>query len=267
MATYGQINAENITSSTGGVISPNITSLRNRIINGAGLIDQRNAGSAVTNGNGTTYFVDRWMVYDGNGGSHFSIGQNLNSVTPPTGFKSYIGIKTTSAVSASATNNFTLTQYIEGYNVNDLTWGTANAKTVSISFWVQSSLTGTFAVMMSSETYDAQYVATYSIPVANTWTYITVTVPGPTIGTWSVTNGRGIDLRFDLGMGSNYAGTAGAWTASNIYTVTGATSVVGTSGATFYITGVQLEVGAQATSFDYRPYGTCLLYTSDAADE
>jgi len=262
MATYGQINAENITSSTGGVISPNITSLRNRIINGAGTISQYNGSTATTNTAGSYYFMDRWLVYDGSGGSHFSVGQNKGGVTPPTGFTNYIGINVTSAVSASASNNFSLQQQIEGFNIADLAWGTASAKTVTLSFWVYSSLTGTFGGSLRDNGADYFYPFSFSIPVANTWTQISITITGATGGTWLTNNGRGIGVLFDLGLGSSFQGTGGAWTTNSYYTVTGATPLVGTNGANYYITGVQLEVGAQATSFDYRPYTTELALCS-----
>ena len=230
------------------------STMKNRVINGDMRIDQRNNGANTVNGGGTTYFLDRWMTYDASGGSHLAVQQNMNSVTPPPGFTNYLGIKVVSAVSASGTNNFTLTQYIEGYNTSNLAWGSSNAKTVTLSFWVQSSLTGNFAVMMSSENYDAQYVASYTISQANTWTFVSITIPGPTIGAWSTGNSRGIDLRFDLGMGSNFLGTTNNWTSSTIYTFSGATPLVGTLGATLYITGVQFEVGSTATTFDFRHY-------------
>ena len=233
MATYGQINAENITSSTGGVISPNITSLRNRIINGAGTISQYNGSTATTNTAGSYYFMDRWLVYDGSGGSHFSVGQNKGGVTPPTGFTNYIGINVTSAVSASASNNFSLQQQIEGFNIADLAWGTASAKTVTLSFWVYSSLTGTFGGSLRDNGADYFYPFSFSIPVANTWTQISITITGATGGTWLTNNGRGIGVLFDLGLGSSFQGTGGAWTTNSYYTVTGATPLVGTNGANY----------------------------------
>ena len=243
----------------GTIGAGNASIMKNRIINGAMVIDQRNAGASVTNGAGTYYFIDRFNTYDGSGGSHFSLGQNLGGVTPPTGYQTYMGVKTTSAVSASAGNNFSLNQYIEGFNINDLNWGTANAQTVTISFWVQSSLTGTFCGVLQSDNSNAFYVYNYTISSANTWTYVTATIPGPTIGTWNTnTNGRGINVRWDLGYGSSFAGTANTWSASAVLTTTGAQKVVGTLNATFYITGVQLEVGSSATGFEYVNYQTSL---------
>ena len=147
-------------------------------------------------------------------------------------------------------------QFIEGYNIADLGWGTAQAKTVTLSFQVYSSLTGTFGGALQNDGQNRSYPFTYSIPVANTWTTISITIAGDTTGTWLTTNGRGIAVWFGLGVGSANSGTAGSWAGAGYYSATGATSVVGTSGATFYITGVQLEVGLNATGFEYRQYGT-----------
>jgi len=230
---------------------------KNRIINGAMVIDQRNAGASITptTTGANTYTLDRWS-FQPSQASKVSIQQNAGSVTPPVGFKNYLGATVLSAVTVGAGDYFVLGQGIEGYNIADLGWGTANAKTVTLSFWVYSSLTGSFGGSLTNASGTRSYPYLYSVPVANTWTQISITIPGETTGTWITNNGGGIYLYFSLGMGSTYSGTAGAWVSANYDSATGAVSVVGTSGATFYITGVQLEVGTQATSFDYRPYTT-----------
>jgi hypothetical protein len=230
---------------------------RNRIINGAMVIDQRNAGASVTitDTSNLTYTLDRWTAY-GSAASKFSVQQNAGSVTPPVGFINYFGATSLSAYSVVSGDSFTIQQAIEGLNVSDLAWGTANAQTVTLSFWVRSSLTGTFGGSLRNSGVTRSYPFSYTISSANTWEYKTVTIAGDTSGTWLTTNGIGIRLCFSIGSGSTFSGTAGAWAGSNFTSVTGATSVVGTNGATFYITGVQLEVGSTATSFDYRPYGT-----------
>jgi len=243
----------------GGAISSNavtpVVGMKNRIINGACVIDQRNAGASVTPASNPTYTLDRW-VYTYSQNSKFSVQQNAGSVTPPAGFTNYIGFTSLAATSLGSTDYFILRQMVEGFNTADLAFGTASAKTITLSFWVRSSLTGTFGGAISNSGESRNYPFTYTISSANTWEQKSVTIAGDTSGTWLTTNGIGIELSIGLGVGSTYSGTAGAWSSSLFVGATGATNVAGTNGATFYITGVQLEVGSTATSFDYRPYGT-----------
>ena len=224
---------------------------KNRIINGAMVIDQRNAGASVTPTDGQ-YTLDRWTFYL----SQASKLTAQQSATVPAGFKNSLLVTSSSAYSVGSGEQFTLTQPIEGLNVYDLAWGTASAKTITLSFQVYCSLTGTFGGSIRNNGTDRSYPFSYSIPVANTWTSISITITGDTSGTWLTTNGVGMFVGFSLGAGSTVSTTAGAWVAGNYKGVTGQVNVVGTSGATFYITGVQLEKGSTATSFDYRPYGT-----------
>jgi hypothetical protein len=238
------------------VSAQNTFGFKNRIINGAMVIDQRNAGASGTTAN--VYTVDRWF-YNATQVSKGTWQQNAGSVTPPAGFKNYLGFTSSSAYSVVAGDYFAFQQVIEGYNIADLAWGTANAKTVTLSFWVYSSLTGTFGGAFQNSGLGQSYPFTYSIPVANTWTQISITIVGSTSSTWLSTNGAGLYVVLSLGAGSTWSGTAGAWTSTPAFTATGATSVVGTNGATFYITGVQLEAGKIATPFDYRDYGRELI--------
>jgi hypothetical protein len=235
------------------------TGFKNRIINGDMRIDQRNNGASVTIPfTNAQYTLDRWAVQSSQA-SKFSLQQNAGSVTPPAGFTNYLGITSLSAYSLGATDYFDLYQNIEGFNTADLAWGTASAATVTLSFWVRSSLTGTFAGSLRNSTGARSYPFTYTISAANTWEKETITIAGDTTGTWVTNNGSGVGVTFSLGVGSNYSTTAGAWVAGNYISVTGATSVVGTNGATFYITGVQLERGSNATSFEFRDYGRELI--------
>jgi len=252
---YGTVNADLMTTSD-GVSSSGLYGFKNRIINSAMVIDQRNAGASVTP-TASAYTLDRWYANISQS-SKFSVQQNAGSVTTPSGFTNYLGITSLSAYSIGATDYFILQQAIEGFNTADLKWGTAFAQNVTLSFQVYSSLTGTFGGTISSGASQRAYPFTYTISSANTWTTVSVTIAGDTGGTWNgATNGVGVIVRFGLGVGSTYSATAGSWTSTNfIFSATGATSVVGTNGATFYITGVQLEKGSTATSFDYRPYGT-----------
>ena len=233
----------------------NYNGFKNRIINGAMVIDQRNAGTEVNPAVAAAYYLDRWLV-GSTVASKFKIGQNAGAVTPPTGYINYLGCTSLSAYTVGASEVFSVQQKIEGLNVADLAFGAASAATVTLSFWVYSSLTGTFGGSLRNSAQTRSYPFTYTISSANTWTQASVTIAGDTTGTWLTTNGVGITVTFSLGAGATVSGTAGAWATANYASATGAVSVVGTSGATFYITGVQLEKGSTATSFDYRPYGT-----------
>lgn len=230
------------------------TGFKNRIINGDMRIDQRNSGASVTPTN-VSYTLDRWQGYLSQTGK-FTVQRNAGSVTPPAGFTNYLGATSSSAYSLLTGDFFAVAQPIEGVNVADLAWGTANAATVTVSFKVYSSLTGTFGGSLQSSGGARSYPFTYTISSANTWTTIAVTVPGDTTGTWLKDTGIGLNVIFGLGVGTTYSGAAGSWAGANYFSATGATSVVSTNGATFYITGVQFEKGSVATAFDYRPYGT-----------
>jgi hypothetical protein len=261
--TNGIVSSGSITTqSATGVIFSDSSSLpaasspyvlKNRIINGDMRIDQRNAGASVTPTVTNTYTLDRWNE-ELTQASKFSIQQNAGSVTPPAGFTNYLGVTSLSSYSILSTDFFTIEQKIEGYNVADLAWGTANAKTITLSFWVRSSLTGTFGGALSNSAYNRSYPFTYTISTANTWTQISVTIVGDTSGTWLTTNGIGMYVFFGLGAGSTQSQTAGAWVGVGCVSATGAVSVVGTNGATFYITGVQLEQNTSATPFERRLY-------------
>jgi hypothetical protein len=263
---YGTVNADLITDSNGGRLSPVSSVFRNRIINGNMVIDQRNAGASVatTTTGAFTYTLDRWSYLVAQA-SKFTIQQNAASVTPPAGFSYYLGCTSTSAYSVAAGDYFAIVQKIEGFNFADFGWGTANAKTITLSFQVYSSLTGTFGGSLRNSASSRSYPFTYTISTANTWTSISITIAGDTSGTWiGATNGVGLELDISLGAGTTYSGTAGSWSGGNYTSATGAVSVVGTSGATFYITGVQLEVGSSATGFEYVDYTTqlamCMRY-------
>ena len=223
---------------------------KNRIINGAMVIDQWNAGASITPTT-TVYSIDRWKATV-NVASKASFDQ---TTTAPTGFTNSMLVTSLSAYSVAAADTITYRQQIEGFNIADLAWGTASAATITVSFWVRSSLTGTFGGSVKNGGSSRSYPFTYTISVADTWEQKSVTIAGDTSGTWPTDNTSGLILSFAIGVGSTTSGTAGAWATANYNSATGATSVVGTNGATFYITGVQLEKGSTATSFDYRPYG------------
>ena len=260
-----RVNA--VTDETGGNtatingMTPTAQSLqgfRNRIINGGMVIDQRNAGASVTPTTSGQYLVDRFYAVLTQA-SKFSAQQNAGAVTPPAGFTNYQGVTSLSAYSILTGDAFAVRQSIEGFNIADLGWGTASAQAVTISFWVRSSLTGSFGANIANNAFNRSYPFSYTINAANTWEQKTVTIPGDTTGTWLTTNASGISLTFGLGYGASLSGTANVWNAGTGFMPTGAVSVVGTSGATFYITGVQLEAGSVATPFERRDYGRELM--------
>jgi hypothetical protein len=247
-----------ITTASTSAITSGFTGFRNRIINGDMRIDQRNEGALITSPVSAQYLVDRFF-YRSTQAAKVNAQQNAGSVTLPAGFINYLGITSTSAYSVLTTDRFNIAQGIEGLNVSDLGWGTAGAATVTLSFQVYSSLTGTFGGALKNSAEDRSYPFSYTISSANTWTSISINIAGDTSGTWLKTNGMGISVYWGLGCGSTTSGTAGAWTAGNLFSATSAVSVVGTNGATFYITGVQLEAGSTATEFERRPIGTELV--------
>jgi hypothetical protein len=249
--SYGQVNADVIGTSVAGsnIGAGNASIMKNRIINGSMTVDQRNAGASIAYAN-NTFAVDRFVSIK----SSSAVGTSQQLTSAPAGFVNSLGFTCTTGASPAAADYNLVWHSIEGFNVADLNWGTANAKTITLSAWVYSSKTGTFAGSIINSGYSRCYVFNYTIPVANTWTQISVTIAGDTTGTWLTTNGIGIKVSFDLGSGSSNAGTAGSWGGTVYYTTSGAQQVMATTGATFYITGVQLEVGSSATGYEYRLY-------------
>ena len=231
--------------------------MRNRIINGAMRIDQRNAGAAVSATTDYTYTLDRWD-FRATQSAKFTVQQD-SSANTVAGFTSSLKITSSSSYSVVSSDFFDIEQRIEGFNIGDLGFGTANAKSVTLSFWVRSSLTGTFGGALKNQNSDRSYLFSYTIVAANTWEQKFITVAGDQGGTWLTDNTIGLMVQFSLGAGSTFSGTVNTWNAGNYYQPTGATSVVGTNGATWYITGVQLEEGSVPTPFEYRQYGTELV--------
>jgi hypothetical protein len=259
-----QLSVNTITNAAGGNtaqingMTPTADSLqgfRNRIINGDMRIDQRNAGASVTiNSTAATYTLDR---FNSTGEATDGVFSIQRSTTAPSGFtNSLIATVTTADASIGSTQRYLVQQRIEGFNVADLGWGTASAQSVTLSFWVRSSVTGTFGGSFRNSAGDRSYPFTYTISAANTFEYKTITVAGDTTGTWATDNAAGIYVSFSMGAGSSLKTTAGAWAAGSFWAGTGSVDLIATSGATFYITGVQLEAGSVATPFERRPFGT-----------
>lgn len=223
---------------------------KNRIINGAMVIDQRgSAASPVTVGS-RAYAVDRWCAEKSGTSGVFTFGQS--SVAPAGFTNSFLCTVTTADGSVAAGDIAWFEHHVEGYNIADLGWGTADAKTITLSFWCRSSLAGTYSVVAQG---GPNYSANYTISSANTWEYKTITIPGPTSGSWNTTTSTGVKFRFALMAGSNYQLAPGTWTGGDYIGSTSQVNWMATNGNTFYLTGVQLEVGSSATSFEYRDYG------------
>ena len=252
-----QTAADSISNSAGSPYG-----FKNRIINGGMVIDQRNAGANTLPTN--SYTLDRWngIAYVGSSPTaKFTVARNLGSVTPPSGFTNYLGITVSTAYSSWASGDFfNMVHYIEGYNIADFDWGKTTAKSVTLSFWVRGSVIGNYSVALRNYDANRAYATTYTINVANTWEYKTITIPGETTGTWYTDNNRGIELNFDLGRHSSYeTSSPNTWNTAGSIRVASTVRLLDTQNANLYITGVQLEKGSTATSFDYRPYGTELF--------
>lgn len=225
-----------------------VTQFKNRIINGAMVIAQRGTGTTST---AFVNQVDQFQLAT-NAGT-FTFGQ---SNTAPNNYINSVLVTNTASLTPSGTNYYSIRNVIEGLNIADFAWGTANAKTVTLSFWVRSSVTGTFGGSVFNGSVNRSYPFTYAISSADTWEQKSITIAGDTSGTWATDNTAGMYIEWALGTGSTYQGTAGSWAGTRYQGATGQTQWSTTNNATFYLTGVQLEVGSTATSFDYRPYGT-----------
>jgi len=245
----GQATLNGLAYPTSGSLSG-----RNRIINGDMRIDQRNAGAAVTGiSNGAAFAADRFTAYNQIAGT-ISVQQVTDA---PAGFSYSNKITATTAGSTGTAAYLCFMQHkIEGFNIADLGAGTSSAQTITLSFWVKSSVTGTMSVAFANDN-NRTYVSTYTVNSANTWEQKSITVALPTGGTWNATNGRGLLISWTLGAGSTYTtSTLNSWqNVDGIYCASGAASVGATLNATWQLTGVQLEAGSVATPFERRSYG------------
>jgi hypothetical protein len=228
---------------------------RNLIINGAMQIDQRNGGAEVVPSS-DAYTLDRFR-YNASQASKLKVQQNAQAITPPSGFSNYLGVTVNATHTVASTDNFFLTYFVEGHDSAHLDFGKSTAKTVTLSFYVQSSLTGTFSGSIVNSAENRAYPYTYTINTADTWERKTITIAGDTSGTWiGATNGKGLMLTFSLGMGSNFTGTAGQWNGAQDFGASGdIVKLVENASAQWKMTGLQLEAADEATSFEHRSFG------------
>ena len=229
---------------------------RNLIINGDMRIAQRATSVSGLNGGGYTV-CDRWNLFDNRGS--VNIAQS-STVPATTGFGNSLQFTVNSTGTLSSTSVFTPNQQIEGFNSVQLLWGTSNAKSITVSFWCRSSVTGTYGIFVRNSSANRFYATSFDVSVANTWQYVTATIPGDTAGTWiGATNGIGLTVGITLRAGSSRTGTTGVWSGSTVYAPTTQVDWHGVAGATFYFTGFQVEEGKVATDFEHRSYGEELL--------
>jgi len=233
----------------GNVYDDGALSNRNVIVNGAMVISQR--GTSFTSVGNGDYTLDRFRVYS-SGGGVFNVDQASDG--PDDFTKSLKVTVATNDASIGSSDYYILNSRLEGYDTAQFNFGTSAAKTVTLSFYVKSSLTGTFGGSFTNSSETSAYVFSYTINAANTWERKTVTITGQTAGTWATDNTNSIRIYWDLGCGSGYVSGSTGWD-SSVYGLSGTVQLVGTSSATWQITGVQLEVGDTATPFEHRSYG------------
>lgn len=236
-------------------IDNSIANHKNRIINGDMRISQKYNGSSFTMASTVAdYAVDKFVNYT-NMANQFSIGRNLGSVTTPNEFKNYLGVQSLLATALSATSVGIIEQTIEGFDCSDFMFGTMDARNITLSFWVRSSVVGNHALGLRNAAYDRCYVAEYAITTANTWQKISITIPGDTTGTWAIDNTVGLGIQWNLGSGTNFiTPTLNAWQAGGFISGTGSFQTATVNGAWYLISGVQFEIGRRATPFEYVEY-------------
>jgi hypothetical protein len=248
MGSITRTIANNLTNDLGGAGGINF---RNIIINGDMSIAQRTTSAVTINSGTIQYGIDRFGARGMSSAGVFTIEQSTDA---PTNFVNSFKATVTTADSSIASNaTYRVVQHIEGNMIRNLNWGTSQAQDVTLSFKVKSSLTGTFGGAIINGDYNRFYNFSYTISSANTWTDVSVTIDGDTSGTWQTNNILGMRLSLSLGAGSGEVGSAGSWGTATYEGVTGQTNLIATNGATWQITGVQLEAGTSASDFEFLP--------------
>ena len=238
---------------------------KNMIINGQMFINQRNGTSSYTipNATGGSYGgPDRWAINEATDGSAsvnmdgdpYS-GNGDGSDVQEFAKAMQIACQGTDT-SLASTQNFHFFQNIEGYNIIQLGWGTPGAKPATLSFWVRSNIAGTYCVGLENSATDRCCIREYTVDSGNKWQKVVLTFPGCSDGSWESTHGCGIRVRFALASGTQYDdGIDGQWVNSDELTTGNQVNFMSSTSNRYFITGVQLEVGKNATDFEHRSYG------------
>lgn len=245
------VNAlQNINFSDGSTQAVAYHGNKNLIINGNFDIWQR--GTASTPLSNNLFLADRFHVGFAMSSATGTIEQSSDA---PDDYSQYSSLLTvTGTETPTGTNNVTFNQKIEGYNIRRLGFGTSSARSITISFWVKSLLTGTFCGSIANSTFDRVYIYEYTINSANTWEKKTITIHGDTTGNWNVSISTGIWVRWALSVGSDFISTANSWIGTTDFATASYTNLFGTNSATWQIAKVQLEEGDKATDFEFEDY-------------
>ena len=249
----------NVTVSQGFVPATQL-SHRNLIINGAMQVHQR--GGTINSAAGNKYVVDRFALGVYGSGTGAMSGQQLASTNAPDGLRDYFRATVTTTDNPSGTEAYLIYHPLEGLALRPTGFGTVNAKTLTMSFYVRSSITGDYSFAIQDSAAGYSFIKGYTINSANTWEKKTITIsPATSIGSWALdVVTRGAILSWGLGglASGSREGAEDTWFNAGGYTLSRVSSSVNwinNSGATFDITGVQLEIGSVATPFEHRSYG------------
>jgi hypothetical protein len=248
-----------------GTVSDNTVALDRKtatplIINGDMAIAQR--GTSLSSQSSSTRLLDRFANDIGGGGA-ITISQDTDTPnsTFPNSMKMVVATADSSIAAADA---YRFTYSVEGKDIATVGLGNSDCQTMTLTFWVRSSVTGTYGIGFQNSAETENYVDEYAISSANTWEKKVINIPVRTSGTWLTTNGVGLGIRWDLGSGTNYNGTADTWqtTSGKVYRTSSCVNWIATASATFYVTGVQLEIGTfdanSIADFQHEDVGTSL---------
>jgi len=231
---------------------------KNLIINGAMQVEQRGAFTISTSGGPEYGGPDRFHMWSYTSTEQVTAEISKSTVGgTPTGFADTYRIDVLTAESSvAAGESLVFAQYIEAQNCQHLEYGTSDAKSVTLSFWIKTSVTGTYCFFLQNSDGDRIQVKEYTVNSADTWEKKIITIPGDASGTINNDNGRGLWCGWVLMAGTDRHGSKDAWrTTGADYATSSQVNAVGNGANNIYFTGVQLEVGTVATNFEHRSYG------------